>query len=254
MFTPSGGGAALFFFRFFFALAAGGSRRAALRRGAHRDDGGSPRRARREDAGEAHQREARRRNEGGDAGQTLHGRHDEVGRPILPGLAQEVRDAAVFEDREALEAEGRPCAVAAEALEPLAIAGLHDDASVDIEAVLLGDPRALCDAAMGVLLGVAGALAEPQEGAAEEGQLHARFERRELGGLVGALLRGAVVEELRRFSHLVMRAATRPATASMSSREGARPAWKVTAPASALVETRHRARRRESERSNPVSR
>jgi hypothetical protein len=51
--------------------------------------------------------EAGRRYEGGDSCQELHGREDEVGRAVIVGLAESVGDAAVEQDREALEAGGR---------------------------------------------------------------------------------------------------------------------------------------------------
>jgi len=67
-------------------------------------------------------------------------------------LGQEVRDAAVGQERKALQAEGRSRAVPKESLEALAIAGAHGGARVDIEPRGLGDPRALALGAEAIVL------------------------------------------------------------------------------------------------------
>ena len=61
-------------------------------------------------------------------------------RPTSPSLAEAIGDAAVREGRQALEAEGRPRAVAAQPLEPLSIARADGYARVDVEAACLRGP------------------------------------------------------------------------------------------------------------------
>ena len=119
-------------------------------------------------------------------------------RAVLARLAQQVADASVGEDREAFEAERWPRPITTKTLEAVAIAGAHGHPGVDVEAVDLGAPRALAVAAVPVVVGIergAGAAAQAHERPAEERELHARFERRERRGLIGALFGGAIVEE-----------------------------------------------------------
>ena len=151
----------------------------------------------REHTSEAQQRVAGRWNDRRDAGEEGDGLEDEVRGAVAARLAEEVGDAAIGQAREALEAERGPRAVSQEALEPVAIAGPHGDAGMDVEAEGLGCPRALGPGgeARGVHGHGSAVRGEAQERAAEERHLHAGFERRWLGGLVGALLGRPVLDE-----------------------------------------------------------
>ena len=71
------------------------------------------------------------------------------------------------------------------------------DADVDVEASGLGDPRFLRAASVLVVVDVfGGGGSKAEDGAAEEGALHAGFERRDGRCLVGALRRRARVDDV----------------------------------------------------------
>ncbi len=91
---------------------------------------------------------------------------------------------------------GRAGAVAAQSLEPFAIAGVDEHPCMNVEAVDLGGPRALAAAAVILVRVEHDAATDAEEGPAEERQLHAGLESRDLRRLVGALLGGPFVEEL----------------------------------------------------------
>ena len=118
-------------------------------------------------------------------------------RAIAPWHAPQIRHAAILEDREALQTEGRTRAVAAQAFESFAVAGTHSDARVKVEARHFRDPRALARTARASLLSRErrAVFREAQTGASKEGQLHAGLERRELRRLVRAICCYALVEE-----------------------------------------------------------
>ena len=73
-------------------------------------------------------------------------------RAIAPWLAEQIRHAAILEDREALQTEWRTRAIAAQAFESFAVAGTHRDARVRVEAQHFRDPRALARTARASLL------------------------------------------------------------------------------------------------------
>ena len=131
-------------------------------------------------------------------------------RAVAPRLAEEVRHAAVGKDRQALQAERRPRAVAAQAFQSFAVARAHHDARMHIEPRRFRHPRALARSAKASLLSRErhgrAISREVNVGASEEGYLHARFERRELGRLVRAVFCCAFVEEA---------AAAQPATRAL---------------------------------------
>jgi hypothetical protein len=109
--------------------------------------GGSPPRARREHAGKAQQRIPGWRHESRDARQKMHGRQHQVSRAVATGLAKAVRDAAIGQERDALQAEGRARAVAAQPFKAGAIPRAERDARMDVEACHLAGPRALAPGA-----------------------------------------------------------------------------------------------------------
>jgi hypothetical protein len=121
----------------------------------------------------------------------------EVRGAVASRLAEQVRDATVGQERDALERDGRARAVTTETLEAFAIAGADRDACMNVEATGLGRPGALDPGAEALVVdrhrrAVRG---EAQEGAAEERHLHARLERRRLGRLVGALRGRPLVDD-----------------------------------------------------------
>src|ERR1019366_9891229 len=83
---------------------------------------------------------------------------------VLARLAEPIHHAPVGEERQSLEAEGRSRAVAAQALEAVAIGSVHCDASVDVEAVHLGGPRAWAT----LVFDVVGGAAHSNESRAEQ--------------------------------------------------------------------------------------
>src|SRR5262249_56762189 len=100
-------------------------------------------RVRREHACEARPWKPRRRYDGGDSCEQVHGVEDEVGGSVAAGLAKQVGDPAVRQKRHALQTERWPSTVAAQLLEPVAVRGPHGDTGVHVEPGYLRGPRAL---------------------------------------------------------------------------------------------------------------
>jgi hypothetical protein len=105
----------------------------ALARSWSRHDLPAVRGAGSEDAELAAERQARRGQDGGQAGEELEGRHDESGpaAPVRP--LQTVYDDVVVAQRQAFEAQCGPQEVTDEALECGAITGWDDDSGVDVD-------------------------------------------------------------------------------------------------------------------------
>src|SRR5262245_51192945 len=72
--------------------------------------------------------------------------------PLRRGFAQAVRDAAVGQERHALQTERRTRAVAAQPLESFAIAFADRDTRVDVEPPRLGGPWALAPGAQALVV------------------------------------------------------------------------------------------------------
>ena len=136
-------------------------------------------------------------------------------RAVAPRLAEEVRHAAVGKDRQALQASLWARAVAAQAFQSFAVVSAHGDARMYVEPRRFRHPRALARSTEASFLSRErhrrAVFREVHVGASEEGQLHARFERRELGRFVRAVFCCALVEET---------AAAQPATHALLHARG----------------------------------
>ena len=82
----------------------------------------------------AHQRDLGPRDQGRQPGHELHGRHDPMGAPLARHLEQ-VRDPPVAQHLDPIEREGRPRAVADEALAPEIVVGREAHGAMDVEPV-----------------------------------------------------------------------------------------------------------------------
>lgn len=82
---------------------------------------------------ETDERMARGRDEGAESRQKLKRAHHAV-RLLAARVLDAIRDAAVREDAEALEAERRSSAVAEESLSPLTVLRCDGHAGVNVEA------------------------------------------------------------------------------------------------------------------------
>jgi len=120
--------------------------------GRARDDGASPFGGGSEHAVIAKERVARRRDERGDAREQLHRGEDSVGRR-LARLLDAIGDAAVGEDAEALEREGRSRTIAGEALAADVVVGADSDGGVQVESVESDGSAADAGWLVGVVIG-----------------------------------------------------------------------------------------------------
>ena len=92
-----------------------------------------------EDAAISQHVEPRRRDEGAEACEKIEGVEEDGARAVFPGSLEAVPNAPVVQKVESVLGEGRPCDVAAEALESLPVAAVDDDLGVDVDGADLGD-------------------------------------------------------------------------------------------------------------------